>query len=57
MADRFAWEVTITEVVNTSKKYKLTRRLPALSIAETKMFKSKEKAVKQFQEWLGSTSS
>ena len=38
---RFRWE-----------KNKVTRRLPELSVAETKMFSSKEEAKKQFNEWL-----
>jgi hypothetical protein len=34
------------------KKYKVTRRLPELLVAETKVFKSKKKANRQFDEWL-----
>ena len=34
------------------KKYKVTRRLPELSVAETKLFSSKKEAKKQFNEWL-----
>lgn len=34
------------------KKYKVTRRLPELFIAETKVFKSKGKAKAKFNEWL-----
>ena len=47
------WEISIIELENDiGKKYKVTRRLPDLSVAETKIFKSKEKARKQFDEWL-----
>jgi len=33
-------------------KYKVTRRIPELSVAETKIFNSKEEAKQQFEEWL-----
>jgi len=33
-------------------KFKVTRRYPELLVAETKLFKSKEKAKKQFEGWL-----
>lgn len=39
-------------VENNKKKFKVTRRLPNLSVAETKIFNSKEEAKKQFEEWL-----
>lgn len=37
---------------NSGAKYKVTRRIPELSVAETKVFSSKEKAKGQFEEWL-----
>ncbi len=37
---------------NNTLKYKVTRRIPELSIAETKIFNSKEEAKRQFEEWL-----
>jgi hypothetical protein len=47
------WEVSIMEFQNDlGKKYKVTRRFPEMSIAETKIFSSKEKAKLQFEEWL-----
>ncbi|MBI2564587.1 hypothetical protein HYV79_01195 [Candidatus Woesearchaeota archaeon] len=47
------WEVSIIELrENGSLKYKVTRHLPKFSVAETKMFNNKEKAKKQFEEWL-----
>ena len=47
------WEISITEFQNhLGKKFKVTRRLPELSVAETKLFKNKRKAKKQFDEWL-----
>ena len=47
------WEITIMEIENSEgKKYKVTRRLPELSIAETKIFDSKESAKRQMEEWL-----
>ncbi|VVB81329.1 Uncharacterised protein [uncultured archaeon] len=48
-----AWEVTIIEFEDAEgKKYKVTRRMPELLVAETKIFKTKETAKKQFEEWL-----
>ena len=35
-----------------NKKFKVTRRIPELSISETKIFTGKEKAKRQFYEWL-----
>lgn len=47
------WEISISEFEdNDGKKYKVTRRLPEMSVAETKIFKSKEKAKEQFAKWL-----
>ena len=46
-------EISIIELENTiGKKYKVTRRIPELSISETKVFRSKEQAKKQFDDWL-----
>ena len=45
-------EVTIIELKNSVKRYKVTRRIPDLSISETLVFSSKEEAKKQFDEWL-----
>jgi len=48
------WEVSIVELKNNgAKKFKVTRRIPELSVAETKFFRTKEEAKKQFDEWLG----
>jgi len=47
------WEVSIIELKNDgAKKFKVTRRIPELSVAETKFFRTKEEAKKQFDEWL-----
>lgn len=46
------WEVSIVELHNGIEKFKVTRRIPELSIAETKFFKTKEEAKKQFDKWL-----
>jgi hypothetical protein len=47
------WEVTIMEIENGfGKKYKVTRRIPLFSVAETKIIISKDKAKKQFEDWL-----
>jgi len=47
------WEVSIIELKKSGrKKYKVTRRMPELHVAETTVFNSKKKALKQLQEWL-----
>lgn len=47
------WEVTISEFEGAEgKKYKVTRRMPEMLVAETRIFKTKEAARKQFEEWL-----
>ena len=47
------WEVTFIELrSNSIKRYKVTRGIPALSVSETKIFKSKEEATAQYNEWL-----
>ncbi len=47
------WEVSIIEIENhIGKKYKVTRRLPEMSVAETKILDSKNDALKQVEEWL-----
>ena len=47
------WEVSIIELKNNAgRKFKVTRRIPELSVAETKFFRTKKEAKKQFDEWL-----
>ncbi len=47
------WEVSIIELKNDDdKKFKVTRRIPDLAVAETKFFKTKQEAKEQFDEWL-----
>ena len=47
------WEISIMEFSNQiGRKYKVTRRFPELSVSETKVFKSKKRAKKQFNDWL-----
>ena len=47
------WEVSIIRFWDENgHKYKVTRRLPEISVAETKVFKSKKRAKKQFDDWL-----
>ena len=47
------WEVSIIELENNiGKKYKVTRKIPELSVSETKIFRSKQKAKEQLEEWL-----
>ena len=50
------WEITIMELRNgVEKKYEVTRRFPSLAVSETKLFRTREEARKQFDEWLGVT--
>jgi len=46
------WEVSIIELKENGKRYKVTRRIHGMSVSETKLFKSKEEALKQLEEWL-----
>ena len=47
------WEISIIELKNDKKrKYKVTRRIPELSVSEIKMFNSKKRAKNQFNKWL-----
>ena len=47
------WEVSIIELKkNGKKRYKVTRRMPLLSVAETRIFRTKKKALEQLQNWL-----
>lgn len=47
------WEVSIMEIQEANViKYKVTRRIAQVSVAETKIFSSKEEAKKQFEMWL-----
>ena len=46
-------EVTIIWNENDiGKKYKVTRRIPEMSVSETRVFRSKEESKKQFDGWL-----
>ncbi len=47
------WEVTLKELEDEEgKKYKVTRRIPEVSVTETKIFDSKEEARQQLNAWL-----
>lgn len=47
------WEVSIIKLKGEEgERFKVTRRIPELSVAETKIFVSKKKAKKQFEDWL-----
>lgn len=47
------WEVSIIEIrTKEGLRYKVTRRLPEMSVAETKIFTSKEEALRQVEDWL-----
>ena len=47
------WEISIIELENSiGIKWKVTKRLPPYSLAETKVFRSKEEAKQQLEKWL-----
>lgn len=47
------WEISIIELQYPfGKKYKVTRRMPELLVAETKIFDTKEEARRLFEDWL-----
>ncbi len=47
------WELSFAELENTiGKIFKVTRRMPDMGVAETKMFRSRDEAIRQFNEWL-----
>ncbi len=53
MDDEKEWTVSIIALRDGERiKYKVTRRLPALHVAETKVFSSKATAKRQFEAWL-----
>ena len=45
-------EVSIVEFRDNGKRFKVTKRIPDFSVSETRLFDTKEEAVKQFEEWL-----
>lgn len=45
-------EVSIIEFRDNGKKFKVTKRIPDMSISETELFDTKEEALRQFEEWL-----
>ena len=47
------WEVSIIELENSKGRlFKVTRKFPEMSIAETRILRNKEKAKKLFYKWL-----
>lgn len=47
------WEISLLKFRdNNITKYKVTRRLPELSVAETKIFEDLEEAKNQFESWI-----
>ena len=47
------WEVSFIELSNgKEKKFKVTKRVPELSVSETRIYKSKKRAKRRFEEWL-----
>ena len=47
------WEISLVELHGQGRKrFKVTRRLPEMSVAETKVFSSKKKAKQLLNEWL-----
>lgn len=47
------WIVSLIEVKDSKGSlYKITRRIPELSVSEIILFRSKKEAEKQFEDWL-----
>ena len=47
------WEISIMEIKDEEgTKFKVTRRLPEMAVAETKIFRNKKMAKKLFYQWL-----
>ena len=47
------WEVSLKELhYSNGVQFKVTRRLPEMSVAETRVFDSKEEAIRQMEKWL-----
>jgi hypothetical protein len=47
------WEVSIVELrTENGRIFKVTRRLPELTVAETKLFRTKDEALAPFDAWL-----
>ena len=47
------WTISLLELKeNGDKKFKVTRKLSEFSVSETKIFNSKEEALKQLNKWL-----
>jgi len=47
------WEVSISEYKDRKGiKYKVTRRIPELHVAETRLFSNKKQAFDLFNKWL-----
>ena len=46
------WEVSIMELRNGKVQFKVTRQMPEMKVAETKIFNNKEDALRQVQEWM-----
>ena len=47
------WKISILELDKDGIKiYKVSRRIPEMSISETKIFKTKEEAKNKIKEWL-----
>lgn len=49
------WQVSIMELDDNGKRFKVTRRIPSLSVSETKIYKTKQEAMKKFNEWANSS--
>lgn len=50
--DGMNWEVSIMQLKDNGSLFKVTRRIPHLAVAETKVFPSKRKALAHFNNWL-----
>ncbi len=46
------WEISLMRLRANGAQYKVTRRVPSQSIAETRFFQTKRHALRQLHDWL-----
>jgi hypothetical protein len=47
------WEVSIMELTDNEKSFKVTRHLADIDVTEVRFFQTKRHALRQFNSWLG----
>ena len=52
MTEDIKIEISFIEMKGNGKKYKVTKKVPDLSVSVTKLYSNKVAAERQFKEWL-----